>query len=374
MRYRTLGRTGLKVGEIGLGTEYLNGPSRETVGAVVAEAVEAGVNYFDVLYSFPEYLDNLGAALRGRRDQVVLTVHLGCAETDGQYRRSRDPEECDRNFHDMLRRLGTDRADIIIVQNSDEQSDYEEILRPGGLLELALRLRGEGKGRFLGLSSHTVPVPQRAVESGVYDVLMFSINAAFDALPSEAGSWGETGEKRDLNLARRSLYQLCAHREVGLVAMKPFGGGRLLAPGDGLTAPSPVECLSYVLSQPGVCTTVPGVKSVEELRASLHYCEATPEARDYSALVARSQSNLAKVCVYCNHCQPCPQEIDIGQAMRLLDLASLGLTEQLRRQYRTLPGGSPADCVECGACQGRCPFGFDAGACMKRAAEVFAGE
>src|SRR5208337_1784217 len=86
---RRLGRTGLNVGEIGLGTEYLHGAPRATVKAVVAEAVAHGVNYLDILFTFRDYLDDLGAALSGLRDAVLLAVHLGCAETEGQYRRSR---------------------------------------------------------------------------------------------------------------------------------------------------------------------------------------------------------------------------------------------------------------------------------------------
>jgi aryl-alcohol dehydrogenase-like predicted oxidoreductase len=65
MEYRKLGRTGLDVGVIGLGTEYLNQQPRETVVAAVREAIERGVNYIDLVFSFPAYLDNLGAALRG---------------------------------------------------------------------------------------------------------------------------------------------------------------------------------------------------------------------------------------------------------------------------------------------------------------------
>src|SRR5512135_3095447 len=174
MEYRTLGRTGLKVSAISLGTEYLNGQPRETVAAVVAEAIARGVNYLDIIFSFPDYLDNLGAALAGRRDEVFLALHVGCAETDGQYRRTRDIKECTTNFHDMLRRLGTDHADAIFVQNCDEQEDYDGIMSPGGLLELVERFRAEGKGRFLGFSGHSVPVPTQAVQSGRFDVLMLS--------------------------------------------------------------------------------------------------------------------------------------------------------------------------------------------------------
>ncbi len=351
MEYRTLGRTGLEVSAMGLGTEYLHGPARETVAAVVAEAVAHGVNYFDVLFSYADYLDSLGAALRGRREEVFLAVHLGCAETEGQYRRSRDPEECRRNFHDALRRLGTDYADVIVVQNCDEQEDYEAIMAEGGLCELAEQLRAEGKGRFLGLSSHVASVPTQAGRSGHFDVLMVPVH------PREAGpEW-------------REFFQFCTQENLGLVAMKPFAGGGMFQAREGQSAATPVQCLSYTLAQPGVSTTVPGMAGVEELRAGLRYFDASPEERDFRALLAAT--GTAGACTYCNHCTPCTQGIMIGQTIRLLDQAARGLTDDLRAAYRVLPGAPASACLVCGACRARCPFGVDTPARIAQAAEAF---
>lgn len=356
MEYRELGRTGLDVGAIGLGTEYLHGQPRETVTAVVAEAAERGVNYIDIIFSFSEYLDNLGTALAGRRDQVILALHLGCAETDGQYRRSRDVGECTRNFEDMLRRLRTDHADVIVVQNCDEQDDYDAIMGGGGLLELAERLRQEGKSRFLGISGHSVPVPTQAVMSGRYDVLMVSINA------------------RDGSQSQTRLCQMCAREQAGLVAMKPFAGGGMLSSQSSATGPTPTQCLSYALSQPGVCTAAPGLKNVDELDAALHYFAASESERDYSALISDAGWNADGACTYCNHCTPCAQGIAIGQTMRLLDLSVHGVTADLRSQYLALPGAPASACIACGECRARCPFGVDTTERMKRAAATFEGQ
>jgi aryl-alcohol dehydrogenase-like predicted oxidoreductase len=98
MEYRTLGRTGLDVGAIGLGTEYLNGQPREMVVSVVHEAIERGVNYIDIVFAFPEYLDNFGAALRAHRERVVLTGHLGSTVKDGQYCKTRSVRKSEKFF------------------------------------------------------------------------------------------------------------------------------------------------------------------------------------------------------------------------------------------------------------------------------------
>jgi len=79
MEFRKLGKTGLDVSVIGLGTEYLNGQPRETVASVVHEAIERGVNYIDLVFAFPEYLGNFGAALQGRRERVILTILVSLA-------------------------------------------------------------------------------------------------------------------------------------------------------------------------------------------------------------------------------------------------------------------------------------------------------
>ena len=370
---RALGKTGIDVGEVGLGTEYLNGQSKATVASVIGHAADSGVDYIDVLFSFPDYLDNLGAAMKGRRDDTVLAGHLGCAETDGQYRRTRDLKECEANFEDMLRRLGTDHVDVVFLQNCDELDDYHELIGPGGLLELAQRYRQQGKARFIGISGHTVPVALKAATSHLFDVLMFSINPAFDALAGDADVLDENAKSatESPNVAtRKDVYLRCAAEGIAVVAMKAFAGGRLLS-SDGDTPPlTPVQCLSYVLAQPAVATAVPGPKSLEELRASLAYLHASEEEKDFGAAIARPGWNVEGSCVYCNHCLPCPSLIDIGAVLRLLDSSAHGLSSDLASAYGDLSVKASA-CVECGECMERCPFGVDVIEKLNQAARVF---
>ncbi|KKM80396.1 hypothetical protein LCGC14_1340270 [marine sediment metagenome] len=326
MQTRRLGRTDLDLGVISLGTEYLIEVPRETVVSVVHEAVDRGVNYFDVLFAYPHYRDNFGAAFAGLRDRVLIAGHLGIAEQDGQCRMTRDVAECEALLEDLLMRLGADHVDVVFLSNCDEPADFERIMAPGGLLDLAHKLRDQGKARWIGFSGHQVPVSLRAVESGAVDLLMHVINLAGDAAEG-----------------RQGLYHACAAAGMGLIAMKPYGGGALLAgygPADPAavpfggdvalkTTPTPVQCLSYALSQPGVTAVVPGVKSIEELHAALAFLDADDEARDYSPLLAHFQDALDGQCVYCNHCLPCPVGIDVGKTLRLAASAAGGVTDAL---------------------------------------------
>lgn len=349
METRKLGTTGLEVGVIGLGTEYLVGAPRMTVISVVHEAVEQGVNYFDVLFAYPQYRDNLGAAFQGLRDRILIAGHVGPAETDGQYRKSRDAVECEELFHDLLSRLQIDHVDVVVLQYVDQQEDYEQVMGAGGLLELALRIQREGKAHFIGMSGHTVPVSVAAVAGRDIDVLMHPINMAGHVEPG-----------------RRELFRSCAATKVGLVGMKPFKGGDLLG------SASPVQCLSYALSQPGVATVVPGVKNTGELKAALRYLNATTEERDFSTALVEASGTEKGACTYCNHCLPCPVGINVGETLRILVVAQGERLVGLRTQYGAL-FAKASECTECGICVDRCPFEVDVIAKMKEVISLFEG-
>ncbi len=355
MNTRTLGGTGLEVGVIGLGTEYLVGQPRDTVVSVVHEAIDQGVNYIDVLFAYTEYLDNMGAALKGKRDQVFITGHLGSAETDGQYRRTRDVAECEDLFHDVLSRLGTDYVDVAFLQNCDEEDDYKQVMGSGGLLELARRFQREGKAHFIGFSGHQPPVSLKASQSGEIDVLMHSISIQGDATPG-----------------RKDLFHECAARDLGLVAMKPFAGGGLLQE-TGKKSVTPVQCLNYALSQPGVCTVVPGLSNVKELRQALAYLDASDEEKDFSSVLTEFHEVEEGTCVYCNHCLPCPVGINVGETIRAVVTAERGRPagrRAARSAYAALPVRA-SECIECEECVERCPFSVDIISRLHQARDVF---
>ena len=372
MKYRKLGKTDLDVSIIGLGTEYLNRKSRKTVVSVVHEAIERGINYFDLIFAFPEYRDNFGASFKGYRDKIIITGHLGCAETNGQYRLSRDVKENEILFLDLLSRLHTDYVDILMIQMVNTVESYDRVMKPGGLMELARRFQREGKARFIGISGHKAPGVMRFIKNNHIDVLMFPINLAWDFMPD-----------------RKEVFQTCVSQNVGLVAMKPFAGGRLFQQENSI---SPVKCINYVLTQPGVSTTVPGVKNAKQLRAALHFLEASDEEKDFNTIITEFQQDLKGNCVYCNHCLPCPVGIDIGRIIQMVDKAMYNISSDLKGDYKTLrkkinfyyPGRirtsrsqfkglsvKASECVECGVCIERCPFDVDVISKMKLAVKLF---
>jgi predicted aldo/keto reductase-like oxidoreductase len=331
--------------------------------------VEQGVNYFDIIFAMPEYLDQTGEGFRGLRERVLLTAHLGSTDKGGQYYKTRTVKRCESSFLGVLRGLGTEYVDVLFLHNFNALNDWDQASR-SGFLDLACRLRQEGRARFLGVSGHYHGILEMAVESGRVDLIMLPVNLFNHAMPG-----------------RSDLLDLCARRNVGVVAMKPFGGGRLLNKRGSLRVPkyqtsgetfrvkiasevTSAQCLTYVLAQRGVTVALPGVKNEGELAAALHTLEASEAERDFGGLLADFGRYVEGECTYCNHCLPCPVVIDIGQVNRLLDLAELGLTANLRAAYAALPVKASA-CTECGACTKRCPFGVDAVARMRQAVRLF---
>jgi len=379
MRYRKLGRTSLDVGIVGLGAEYLEYASTDTVTSVVHEAIDRGVNYIDLFMATPGVRDNFGTALKSKRHQVMIAGHLGSVLQNGQYCRSRDRVQSKKFFEDLLTRLRTDYIDALMLHFVDKPEDYEKVFDSEGLLGLALQLKQEGKARFIGMSSHNVTTALKAVNSGHIEVLMFPVNLAFDTLLGDMEMEGPFSDilyrqsafaDNESMSKRKALYHACAIQGVGIVAMKPYAAGVLFGENPSSILLTPVQCLNYALSQPAVCTVVPGCKNVAEMKAALTFLEATDEEKDYSSINVNSLWKLKGSCMYCNHCLPCPVGIDIGIATRVTDTAGYGINDKVISEYEALSVKASA-CTECGVCLERCPFGVDVISNMNRAVDVF---
>ncbi len=382
MRFRRLGKTDLRVGIIGLGTEYVWFDPFEKVEEVVLEAIDGGVNYIDIFMGSPGVRDKLGIVLKKRRKDVFLAGHLGCMDINGQYAKTRDVKDSESFINDFYKRLQTDYIDVLFLHNINEDMELEEAFCTGGILDLALRLQKAGKARYIGFSSHKVPVSLKAIRSGSIDVLMFPVNPAFDTLPgtidhseiSDAKDKDFIKKKHDIK-EREVLYQECQQRDIGFVAMKPYGAGRIFSllknntkilDNQSIIA----QCLHYALTRPGVSTVVPGCKDASEVRVSLKYLEATDKQKDHSVLIKNLGLSLTGKCLYCNHCQPCPQGLDIAAIMKLLDAAHQESIAWSKQKYLALRNNA-SDCKECKKCEERCPFDVCVRSKMKKAIEVF---
>lgn len=381
MNYRKLGRTGMMVSEVGLGCEHLQGQPYENVKAVVDAALEGGVNILDVFMSEPQVRTDIGKALAGHREKVVLQGHICAAWKDGQYCRTRVTEEAKFFFEDFLTRLQTDYVDIGMIHFVDTDADYDAVFGTD-LIDYCVELKKKGVIKSLGMSSHSPIQALKAVKTGLIDVLMFSINPAYDILPEDTQIGGlskaESYQKDDLNgtnPVRAELYRTCEAMGVGVTVMKSLAAGALL---DAKTSPfglalTPEQCIHYALTRPAVASVMYGSRKPEEVAASLKYETVSDEEKDYSLVLSQTPKYSMKgKCMYCNHCLPCPSMIDIAQVNKYLDLAEISgeVPATVKEHYLALDQHA-SDCIECGSCESNCPFSVQVIERMKKAQEVF---
>lgn len=379
MQYRRLGRTGLMVSEIGLGAEWLE-RHNETECIEIIRACEAeGINILDCWMSEPNVRTNIGKGIAGRREKWYIQGHIGSTWQNGQYHRTRDLSKVKVAFEDQLERLGTDYVDLGMIHFVDTVKEFYEIIK-GEFYQYVLDLKKEGKICHIGLSTHNPEIGVLAVEEDVVDMLLFSINPAYDMIP--ATDRQEEYLKGDfehtlggIDPMRVKLYNLCDQNDVGITVMKGYAGGRLF---DAKRSPfgvamTPVQCIHYALTRPAVASILTGFDCIDHIKDAVAYETATEEEKDYATVLANAPMNpYTEQCTYCGHCKPCPVNLDIAMINKYYDLAEMqkDLPASLMEHYKALEAHA-SDCIGCKACESRCPFRVKIADRMELAAKKF---
>lgn len=380
MRYRELGRTGLRVSEIGFGGEWMDG-TPEQARAVVDAAEAAGVNILDCWMPDPTRRSNLGDALAGRRERWVIQGHLGSTWQGEQYVRTRDLAQVRPAFEDLLERFHTDYMDLGMIHYVDKPAEFLELMDDSPFMGYVRELRAAGTIRHVGLSTHNPEVARMAVQSPEIEMILFSVNPAFDMMPATDDldayfdERGEAAATDGMTPERAELYALAEETGTGITVMKGYMGGRLF---DASQSPfgvalTPVQCLHYALTRPSVASVMVGFSTPAHVAEAVAYESATDAEKDYASVLAGAPRHAyVGQCTYCGHCAPCPKGIDIASVNKFFDLATSydEVPDSLREHYRAL-GPTAADCVACHACEGRCPFGVRVAERMAAAAELF---
>ena len=347
MRYRTNKRTGDRVSEIGIGSSYMYEAGAKEAVRALRRAVEGGINYFDLAAGDGTTFAMYGEALHDLREDVYLQIHFGADYSRGTYGWTLSLEAIKRSVDRQLRELRTDYIDYGFIHCQDEVSDWETY-QDGGVYDYIRALQSAGVVRHVGLSSHTPSTIQRILDDADVDMLMFSVNPAYDYGQGEYAN-GSVDE-------RSAVYRRCEAEGIGISVMKPFSAGQLL---DARQSPfgcalTPHQCIRYCLDRPGVLTVLAGARGTDEVEALLSYHGQPEDATDYSAIAGFAPPTASGRCVYCNHCKPCPAGIDIGLVNKYYDLAKAG-DGMAREHYRGLARNA-SDCLHCGHCDSRCPF------------------
>ena len=378
MKTRILGKTELKVSEIGFGGEWLERHETEESVELLKYAHSKGINIVDCRMPDPKSRDIIGSAMEGCRESWYVQGHIGSTYQNGQYVRTRDLKYVRPAFEDLLTRLNTDYIDLGMIHYIDSADEWNKVMS-GDFIRYVHELHEKGKIRHIGLSTHNPVIGKLAVQTGFIEMILFSINPAFDMRPATEDldtMWGGYDDKyAGIDPERAEFYRMCDENNVGLTVMKGFFGGALL---DKDRSPfgvafTPVQLIHYALTRPGVASILCGYDTKEQVDAAVSYENATDDEKDYASVIAAAPLHSYKgQCTYCGHCKPCPAGIDIAMVNKLYDLASLQETvpESVREHYKALEH-TASECIGCKACESRCPFEVKIAERMKKAAGLF---
>ncbi|HNV86230.1 MAG TPA: aldo/keto reductase [Candidatus Omnitrophota bacterium] len=282
MKYRVLGRTGLRVSEVGLGTWPISGAGYGRTDdaeslRVIETALDRGVNFFDTadIYGNGHSEELLGKVLLGRRESAVLAGKAGWDFYHGGVRRNFQPEYLEFACEQSLKRLGTDVIDVYQLHNP-----RPEDLSSGEVFDALEKLKRKGKIRFAGISVHTAEEGIQAIASGKMDVLQVVYNAIDQRAAFE-------------------LFPFARQNHIGVIAREPFACGlltgkytrevrfegpdhrrrwrrekiirdlenleKILSALPARPPSLPLFSLQFVLGNPAVSTVIPGAKNVSQV-------------------------------------------------------------------------------------------------------------
>lgn len=348
MNYRKHLKTGDLISEIGFGSSYIFESEESEAVNALKKAYESGINYYDLAAGNAKAFPLYAKAFKDVRDKIFYQIHFGANYTDGDYGWSLDLDTIKKSIEWQLNELQTDYIDYGFVHCQDELSDWQTY-KKNGVLDYIYELKDKGIVKHIGLSSHTPEVINAIMDEIEIDTLMFSINPGYEFGKGEY-AYGSVSQ-------REELYMRCQKEKVGITVMKPFSGGQLL---DEKLSPfkkalNIYQCMHYALDKPAVLAVLPGAKTVKEVEKLVAYYDQDDETIDYSVIADFDYVDVKGKCVYCNHCKPCPMGIDIGLVNKYYDLIKVG-DDMALEHYKTLEKNA-ADCIGCGHCDSRCPFG-----------------
>ena len=379
MNYRKLGKTGLEVSEVGFGGEWLERHAEGESVELLKYAHEKGINIVDCWMPDPKSRDIIGEAMKGCRDSWYVQGHIGSTYQNGQYVRTRDMKYVKPAFEDLLKRFHSDYVDLGMIHYIDSAEDWNNAMN-GDYIEYVHELHDKGIIKHIGLSTHNPKIGKMAVETGFIEMILFSINPAFDMRPATEDldsmfAGYDKDQLSGIDPERAQFYQMCEANNVGLTVMKGFFGGRLFKKE---TSPfgvafTPAQLIHYALTRPGVASVLCGYDTKDQVDEAVYYERATDEEKDYASVLANAPlHSYTGQCTYCGHCKPCPVNIDIAMVNKFYDLAQQQpeVPESVKAHYEAL-GTTASACISCKGCESRCPFGVEISERMKKTATLF---
>lgn len=333
MEYRVLGKTGLKVSELGFGGIPIQKVDAGVTRKLIEVMVEKGMNYIDTARGYTVSESYLGEALEGVRDKFIIATKS----------MSRNKEGMAKDIDISLANLRTDYIDLYQVHNPSMQQ-LEEVIAPGGALEALIEAKEAGKIGHIGLTAHSLEVFDKAIELPWVETVMFPYNIV---------------ERQAEEQIRK-----CAEKNIGFIVMKPLAGGAI---------EDADLALRFIYANPDISVVIPGMFDFTEIEQNLAACgNKAPLSDDERDAILKIREALGNnFCRRCNYCAPCTAGINISGVFLFQGyLDRYGLKEWAKDRYSALPVKASA-CMECGACESRCPYNLPIREMLKDAVRKF---
>jgi uncharacterized protein len=318
MNYIKLGSTDLIISEVGFGCIPIIRLSKETAVDVLRHALDMGITFFDTANMYRDSEEKIGRAFEGNRDKVVIATKTLNRDADGAI----------KNLENSLRMLKTDFIDLYQLHQLAHENDFNAVMAADGALKALLKAREQGKIRYIGVSSHSLPMAIRLVETGLFHTIQFPFNFIEEA-------------------AKEELLPTAIQKRMGILAMKPFAGGVI----------DNAEIVFKYLRQFPDVLPIPGFDSIESVDQVVSFYEH-PKAVSEKDRQLMEQYRLElgkKFCRRCEYCQPCPQGVMITMAMGYKIIASR-MSPAVSVDFCKAFMKSIELCTQCEECVQRCPY------------------
>lgn len=331
-RYRTLGKTGLKVSTVGYGCMITSDSS------VIHRAVDLGITYFDTARGYQKGNNErmVGAALKGSRDKIVLSSKS----------EAKTAPDAIAELDTSLKELGTDYLDIWYMHSRDTVANI-----PDELVTVWENAKQQGKIRHIGISTHKPnDIVDRVLAVGKFEVLLSTYSFAIGA-------------------ANDPAYKKLTDAGIGLVAMKVMAPAARARKPDG-----PLAALKWVLRDTRFAAAIPSMTDMDQLEMNVRAMTEPFNEADQKLLARVNEDIRPNYCRMCQQCSgQCPKGVPVPETIRYLAYADFyGQFALGREHFLALPAETRAvRCRDCASCQVRCPNGVHVAERLMRAQELF---
>ncbi|KYZ78200.1 aldo/keto reductase [Anaerosporomusa subterranea] len=318
MQYRTLGNSNLAISELGFGgIPILRLPTDEAI-RVLRHAYEQGITFYDTANAYQDSEEKIGKAFAGMRDKVVIATKS----------MKRDATGTTEHINNSLTMMQTDYIDLFQFHQVAQDSAWEQITGPGGALEAVLKAQQAGKVRHIGVTSHSLPMAIKLIQTKLFVTVQFPFNFIENAPSSE-------------------LHPLAEQLGLGIIGMKPFAGGVI---DDAALA------FAFLRQYPAVIP-IPGFDSVESVDQIVGFYQKPNHLTesDLAKMELYRQELGRQFCRRCEYCQPCPHGVMITPAMGYKVLAGR-MSAKTAVNFNRQAMESIDKCIQCGVCLPRCPY------------------